>query len=210
MKIPNQHLVKAAETVMSENGMALERLPAKGRAMLYRMQDGKSVRLRTSNDHVLVVVADSPDVDAPVNVEGTDMLLAVMPEIERSPSRVVAFLVPSDIAARDAREGYREWLKNGPRTKGSNNTRTIWFDEDLSQASHGFMARWKQYQLNSDVRVDGELSIPEFPKSPTPSVPNASGETRPKLRDIVEDAKQKIADAAGVQPEDVHISIDMS
>ena len=103
MKIPNQHLVKAAETVMSENGMALERLPAKGRAMLYRMQDGKSVRLRTSNDHVLVVVADSPDVDAPVNVEGTDMLLVVMPEIERSPSRVVAFLVPSDIAARDAR-----------------------------------------------------------------------------------------------------------
>ena len=31
----------------------------------------------------------------------------------------------------------------------------------------------------------------------------------PKLRDVVDEAKKQIADAAGVNPEDVHITINM-
>lgn len=40
------------------------------------------------NDHILIVLADRPGGDAKLNVEGTDLLLIIMPEIERTPGSV--------------------------------------------------------------------------------------------------------------------------
>ncbi|MBO6946394.1 MAG: hypothetical protein JJ855_00325 [Rhodospirillales bacterium] len=206
-KIPGKDLVKAGLDIMAADGKPLERVPSRGRSMIYAMQDGRTVRIRTSNDHVLMVVADSPDVDAPVNIEGTDMLLVVMPETERTPGRVIAFLVPSARAAEDAREGYRQWLERNPRTKGNNTTRTLWFDSDLSEASHGFMERWAEYRLAAGTEVSPPETSP--PPRRATGIPDRNDAGGRLLRDVVEDAKRLIADAAGVAPENVHITISM-
>ncbi len=59
--------------------------------MIYSLPDRQTVRIRTCNDHILIVVADSPSADARLNIRGTDWLLIVMPEIERTPGKVIAY-----------------------------------------------------------------------------------------------------------------------
>ena len=71
--------------------------------MLYKMSDGQTVRVRTCNDHVLIAVADSPNPGARLNIEGTDWLLIVMPEVERTAGNIVAYLVPVQEAVAEVR-----------------------------------------------------------------------------------------------------------
>src|SRR5262245_66682191 len=88
--VPNEALVKAGLELMQQAGKPMERLRAKGRAMIYRTPGGETVRVRSCNDHVLIAVADQPDPDkARLNVEGTDYVLIAMPE-RRSEERSVA------------------------------------------------------------------------------------------------------------------------
>ena len=82
-RIDNDVLREAGLALMRENGKPLTQRPSPGRSMHYTMPSGESVRVRTSNDHILIVVADKPTVDARLNIEGTDWLLIVMPEAER-------------------------------------------------------------------------------------------------------------------------------
>ena len=60
-RIPNESLVKAGLELMRLAGKQLERAQAKGRAMIYRTATGETVRVRTCNDHVLIVLADRAD-----------------------------------------------------------------------------------------------------------------------------------------------------
>ncbi|MCY3878138.1 MAG: hypothetical protein OXF74_03040 [Rhodobacteraceae bacterium] len=71
-KICNKMLREAGLELMRENGKPLTKLSSSGRAMLYSMPNGESVRVRTCNDHILVVVADKPAADASLNIQGTD------------------------------------------------------------------------------------------------------------------------------------------
>ena len=91
-RIDNEVLRDAGLALMRENGKPLAKLPSSGRSMLYSMPNGESVRVRTSNDHILVVVADKPTPDAHLNIQGTDWLLIVMPEVERAEGKVIAYL----------------------------------------------------------------------------------------------------------------------
>src|ERR1700761_2584655 len=79
-RIESGTLVEAGLAAMARAGKPLSKLPSKGRAMLYAMPNGESVRMRTCNDHLLIIVADRPSADAKLNIEGTDWLLLVMPE----------------------------------------------------------------------------------------------------------------------------------
>src|SRR4051812_40866573 len=72
----------------------------------------------TCNDHVLVVLADSNRPDARLNVEGTDLVLIVMPEHPRKPGAVTAYLVGRQEVADAARTTHREWLSTNPSAKG--------------------------------------------------------------------------------------------
>ena len=87
--------------LMHENGKPLER--EAGRAEVYSMPNGDRVRVRTSNDRSLVARAQRPAMDAPLDIEGTDWLLIVMPEVKRTEGRVAAYLVPSGEAAETVR-----------------------------------------------------------------------------------------------------------
>src|SRR4051812_20285860 len=103
-RVPNELLAEAGLKLMAQLGRPLRRAPTKGRAMIYQLPDKKTVRLRTSNDHLLVVLANSDDADAArVNVDGTDFLLVVMPERQRTPGPIVAYLVPVKVAVEACR-----------------------------------------------------------------------------------------------------------
>ena len=109
-RIDNEVLRDAGLALMRENGKPLTRRPSSGRSMLYSMPNGESVRVRTSNDHILVVVADKPTPDAHLNIQGTDWLLIVMPEVERAEGKVIAYLVPAKEAEEAVRASHRAWL----------------------------------------------------------------------------------------------------
>ncbi len=105
---------------MRQNGMPLEKIQSGGRSMIYRRPDGQTVRVRTCNDHVLVVLADRPDEPAKLNIENTDHILIVMPETPRMRGRVHAYLVPTDDAVQAVRTAHAQWLAANPSTKGQN------------------------------------------------------------------------------------------
>src|SRR5258707_6067690 len=137
-RIDNDALLTAGLELMRQDGKPLSKLQSPGRSMLYALSSGETVRVRTCNDHILIVLADRPDDDAKLNIEGTDWLLLVMPEIERTPGSVIAYLVPTKVAVEAARCTHREWLATKPNTKGGNTTWNLWFDPDWPAKANDF------------------------------------------------------------------------
>src|SRR5260370_31256319 len=115
-RVDNESLLAIGLDMMRQEGKALAKLQSSGRSMLYALPNGETVRVRTCNDHILIVLADRPDDSAKLNIEGTDWLLIVMPEIERTPGRVIAYLVPTTGAVVAARRTHQDWLSTQPNT----------------------------------------------------------------------------------------------
>ena len=201
-KVPNEVLLECGLELMNQNGRPLTKMQTKGRAMIYTMPGpGKqTVRIRTCNDHLLVVLADRDAEDAKLNIEGTDFILIVMPTTPRSHGPVVGFLVPSKIVAEAARSTHREWRAGNPNTKGENRTWNLWFSDNGPSKASGFARKWSNYLLNGQVTTQspGVANLQEQQTAPA------------KLGEIIAVAKSQIAEAAGVTPNAVHISIDLS
>ena len=203
-RIDNEVLREAGLALMRENGKPLTKSPSFGRAMLYSMPNGESVRVRTSNDHILVVVADRPTADAHLNIQGTDWILIVMPEVERAEGKVIAYLVPANEAEDAVRRSHQAWLSCNPETKGKNTTWNIWFDHSYSgmegrEEMHGYAEKWAMYRLSGDIST-GDIA------SKLSDRPSDVG----SIQAEVESARQRIARAASVFPDAVKISIDFS
>jgi hypothetical protein len=196
-RIDNEALVEAGIAAMRTCGRPLTRLPSKGRAMIYALPNGETVRMRTCNDHVLIVVGDRPDPDAKLNIEGTDWLLLVMPEVERVPGKTVAYLLPTKVVEVEARRTHKEWLATNPNTKGDNKTWNLWFRKDAPAKANDYAAKWSNYRLSASVEADEAAEKPE-----RHSVPRAGN-----VKAEVEDARRRIARAAGVPVESVKITI---
>ena len=201
--IPNDVLLKAGLELMRRNGKPLTKRPSRGRAMLYDMPNGKTVRVRTCNDHVLLAAADDPSSSAPLNIEGTDSLLVVMPEVARTHGGIIGYLVPTKEAVKQIRKSHLAWLSSNPKTKGNNTRRTIWFDEygptvnGAEKYAGGYAVKWKEYRLAGSV-----LSTDIVGDKDTQA--NEAG----NIKAEVEDAQRRIASLAGVSPQAVKISID--
>jgi hypothetical protein len=197
-RVPNEALGQAGLELMKQCGKPLERVKSNGRAMIYRMSDGATVRLRTCNDHLLVVLADADDPDnARVNVEGTDYVLVVMPERRRTPGPVVGYLIPAEIVASAARSTHKDWLASRPNTKGDNRTWNLWFNKDGPSKANNFAEKWQQY------RLAGSASAGSATESTASSAPPM------KLGDVIASARLQIAEAAGISADRVKITIDM-
>src|SRR5207244_428072 len=129
-RVDNAALLAAGLELMRRNGKPLARRPGVGRAMLYALPNGETVRVRTTNDHALVVVADRPATqEARLNIEGTHWLLVVMPVVERTPGKVMAYLVPAAEAVAATRAAHQSWLDTRPNTAGRNKTWALYFGE---------------------------------------------------------------------------------
>lgn len=206
-RVPNDNLLNAGLDLMRQNGKPLTRVDSFGRSMMYKTQDGKSVRVRTCNDHVLIVVADSPSSDAKLNTEGTDYLLVVMPEVERTPGKVTAYLIPTEVAVRESRTSHQAWLDSNPNTKGANKTFCLWFRKNAPFARSGdYATKWAEYRLKREAYTQ-----------PANATVNATGvstvvgvgtvTTDGSVKATVEAARQTIARVAGVSPDAVRITI---
>lgn len=198
-KVPNADLLEAGLELMRQKQMPLTRSPTGSRAMIYQTPSSETVRVRTCNDHLLVVLAEKEEEDARLNVEGTDHVLIVMPEIPRSLGPVIAYLVPSAVVAEAARSTHREWLATKPNTNGKNRTWNLWFEEGPAKA-HGFANKWAKYRLS------GSASTPFSSNGKNPAK-DANGTT---LGRIIAVAQQQIAEAAGVPLQAVKISVDLT
>jgi hypothetical protein len=194
-RIDNNVLLTIGREIMLQNGKPLTKLQSSGRSMLYALPNGETVRVRTCNDHILIVLADRPDDNAKLNIEGTNWLLIVMPEIERTPGRVIAYLVPTEIALEAVRRTHQEWLSTKPQTNGTNTTWNLWFDKNGPTKANDFGVKWSSYRLTGE----GETVRPVSPDE-------TSG--RGNIKSEVEIARQRISKAAGVSPAAVRITID--
>lgn len=195
-KVSNQALLNAGLATMQSVGRSMQKMQTNSRAMKYQLDNGETVRVRTCNDHVLVVLADSAAESASLNIEGTDHLLIVMPEVPRTEGSVITYFVPSAVAVKAVREAHTDWLKSNPSTKGNNRTWTVWFDDGLATHS-GFAQKWSQYRLPINVST---LSI----DTPDKDIPVHG--IRP-LGTVIAEARKAIAEAAGVTIEAVKISV---
>jgi hypothetical protein len=191
--VRNESLLNAALELMKQNGKPLTKTNGTGRSMRYSMPSGETVRVRTCNDHILIVLGNKAEGDAKLNIQGTDWLLVVMPEAPRTPGNVLAYLVPTSVAAEAARKTHHAWLDTNPNTKGDNRTWNLWFSENGPAKANGFHTHWKKYLLKGSAAAE----------------PNAmTTETDGSLKSEVETARLRISSAAGVPISSVRISID--
>ena len=192
--VDNEVLLAAGLELMAQNGKPLTRISGTGRSMRYTLPNGESVRVRTCNDHILIVLSDKHSgSDAKLNIEGTDWLLIVMPEVERTPGKVRAYFVPTHIAVEASRRSQQQWLQTNPNTKGNNLTWCLWFRDD--EKTNNFDQIWSQYRLN------GHAESHDAKSSPSTTEPTS-------VKVEVESARQRISKAAGVTPEAVRITIE--
>jgi hypothetical protein len=208
-KVPNQDLLTSGLALMSQAGRPLTKVQTQTRAMIYELETGDKVRVRTCNDHILVVLADSADADAKLNIEGTEYLLIVMPLKERTPGPVIAYFLPTNVAVESARSSHVEWLASNPATSGNNRTWNLWFDDEPTPW-RGFAAKWRQY------RVNGSASTATVDPTPAPASANTGApapyrtQVARSLGDVIAEARKQIADAAGVPIDAVKISVNLA
>jgi hypothetical protein len=189
--VPNETLLAAALELMKQNGKPLTKSNGTGRSMRYSMPTGETVRVRTCNDHILIVLANKAEGDAKLNIQGTDWLLIAMPEIPRTAGKVLAYLVPTSVAVEAARKTHQAWLATSPNTKGDNRTWNLWFRENGPKKANGFHEHWKKYLLKGSADTQQTTAVAET-----------------DVRSEVEAARLRIARAAGVPLAAVRISID--
>lgn len=196
--LDNWKLLSAGLELMRQNGKPLSKLDGFGRSMRYALANGETVRVRTCNDHVLIVlkVGDGATGDEKLNIDETDWLLVVMPERPRTPGKVMAYLVPTAEAHKAAVNAHRKWLAMKPNTKGGNTTRNLWFEEDTTDTEWcGFHKKWSKYRLEGGGSATEVAGLGEAP------------ETGNVIKAEVEAARQRISKAAGVSLDAVKITI---
>jgi hypothetical protein len=190
--VPNESLLAAALELMKQNGKPLTKSGGFGRSMRYSLANGESVRVRTCNDHILIVLGDQPSGEAKLNIDGTDWLLVAMPEVPRTPGKVAVYLVPTKDAVAAARSTHQAWLDTSPNTKGSNNTWNLWFDDDGPAKANGFAKKWAQFRLPGEAETSQAVDL----------------ESDGSVKSEVEIARQRISKAAGISPSAVRITLD--
>jgi|SRR5580700_5489139 hypothetical protein len=199
-RVSNDALLAAGLDLMGRNGHPLTKVESFGRAMMYQLPDGKSVRVRTCNDHILIVLASKASKNAKLNIEGTDFLLIVMPEIERTPGKVIGYLVPTKVAVEASRSSHQTWLDKRPNTKGDNKTWNLWFRTD-GPKDRTYSTKWAEYRLKGEAYTHTLTGNTGDALAVTVSGSDGS------VKAEVEMARQRISKAAGVAPDAVKITI---
>lgn len=194
-RVANKVLLQAGLEVMRQNGSPLTKIPSQGRSMLYKMQTGETVRVRTCNDHILIAVSDDPKEDARLNIEGTDWILLVMPEVERTQGKVIAYLLPTKVAVAEARRAHQKWLATNPNTSG-NTTWNLGFRSGVPGEENNYFEIWAKHRLQGEISTE-DLSTSQVPKTGEPGTINFE----------IQAAREHIAALAGVPTEAVKISI---
>lgn len=156
--LSNISMRQAFLNLMGQTGRPLERVvadqPTRGPAKeVYRVPDGKTVRLRTNNMPALMVKVDDGTVDVPLPFENEDFVGIAFPAEQQD--TVVGYLVPTAVATKAIRAMHRKWLADETRSR-DNKTRVVRFDGNTDLPWRGYAQRWAQYRI-------GEIEIGKQP-----------------------------------------------
>jgi hypothetical protein len=169
-RVPKQALIAAGLEAMRQAGMPLERVEgADVRSAIYRLPDGRTVRVRTCNRPSFLVTGDDDNPNrAKLNITGTDLLLYVFPKKARTPGPVFTYLIPVPVAEAEVRKRRRAWLETDPDTAGDNRAFVLWFTPVPWCPPLGNLHEdWAQYQLDVEASTAGQtwtVGAPEWEK----------------------------------------------
>ncbi|WP_441280271.1 hypothetical protein [Bradyrhizobium sp. 63_E2_N1_3] len=200
MRISNSQLLNAGVSLMEGAGKPLKPVSTTdGRVKKYLLPDGRTVRGRTCNLHQVPMVRTKTEVSYDGiperilrGVKETDFILAAVPEVERTPGSIKAFLIPTEVVLEQIhaaeRVGRKDW--------------SLRLNEPI----------WAKYRLpgtaySATIPSDSEADDMD-------EEPETEGETAPirslSLGEVIANARQAIAEVAGVPVSAVKISIDLS
>jgi hypothetical protein len=149
--IPEDRLIAAFMKLMAQAGMPVERVEVatrrRGRTpRIFRLADGRTMRVRTNNKPVTINLAESGRADAVLPFEPQDFLGAVLPG--EAPNTAVAYLIPSARAAIDIKRDHAAWLED-PSHARDNRVRTTTFTGDPREPGFGYGDKWREFCLGS-------------------------------------------------------------
>lgn len=147
MSFTSDELRIAALGAMDWRGVPLTRIGAKGRAQLYKTSDGQVVRLRTSNDRLVIATTNDTNPDARLDLEGCDLLLFAVPQRKRERGVIEIYLVPIGEVKRAFAESHADWLASNPRTAGDNRTWQLALDRGNPESAAHFADKWGRHRL---------------------------------------------------------------
>lgn len=209
-KIPNAALIKCAAEIMSAENRSFEPISTRGRSMIYRTEDNKTVRLRTSNDHVLVIAAKPLEDKWQLNIEGTDYVLVVMPVIQRVVGEVRAFLVPTELLVRLVREEYAEMLNQVPEIGMKPNAVTVQFGSPNNDGEP-FDRAWDPYLLPHTTDSHAYVDIPADKSHRSRQLRQSKPKKRTKyletVADVIMETKARISEITGSPIESVTVEV---
>ncbi len=185
MDYKSKDIREAAFRIMEIAGNPAKRFN-KGQQILIEMADGTKANLKTAGKGGLMVKARSTNNDAEIigfNAGVSHILAAVCLPGE---DYVTAYLIPQDVVEEAYRRNNREWSERKPGR--ASDTWVLRFNETKGNYYGDNMAEeWKQYRI-------GSTSLEEIDNTP---------------KAVLERARGEIADAYGVEAEQVKISVDL-
>ena len=150
-------LREAGVTLLRKNGKSIASCTS-GNSMICTLSDGEEIRVRTCNFHLLIITADQPSPYAHLDIDGTEWLLIVMPEVENSAGRIIGYLVPTKEVKCRMIQSHKAWLQTNPNTKGKNKTWTLGFNrysgkgkDEHKELGYDFFTKWAEYRLKGEV-----------------------------------------------------------
>jgi len=192
--IDSEILVNSGLAAMKRTGKPLAPLRREARATIYVMPNGETVRMRTCNDRKVVVVSWTDALDAKLNIEGTDWVLLVMPEVRRKLGKTICYLVPTNVLAAEARCVREAWLARKPDRVRNNRTWKLWFGQKKGGNASDLETMWSQYRLDISI-IAAQRTV---------SAPSSRGIV---VKKEIDEARRRIALAAGVPIKTVRIKI---
>ena len=160
-KISNNTLRDAGLELIKRNGTPLKNISSPGRSMIYAMPNGETVRVRTCNDHVLIVTANEPipSKNTKMNIEGTDWLLIVMPDFKQDKGNIIAYHVPVNVAVEAIKSSHQHWQDSNSSTRGNTKTWRLQFHNDFTDKDsrihkHNYSDKWAIYKIDGHIKIN--------------------------------------------------------
>jgi hypothetical protein len=182
--LTNQQLRDYFREQMAAAGVPIERVLGSTASQLWRItagpHAGKTLRLRTNRDYAVMSLAETPDPEATIpSLDDVDF--SGIACVNRS-AEIECYLVPAARVVADMKAGHRASTEGG--ASGSK-VRILYFRDKADREWYGYARKYADFRLGRQ------------------SAPSRRG------GDVVERARRMIAEAFGVPPEAVHISVDL-
>lgn len=185
MEYTSENIREAAFRIMKAVGNRAKRIST-GQQWLVKMEDGTTANLKTARKGGLMVKTRSSDNDAEIigfDADVSHILAAVCLPNE---DEVTAYLIPMDVVEAAYRRNNHEWREITKR--GASTTWVLKFNATKNTYYGDNMAEeWKQYRIGSTLLSE----IDNTPKA------------------VLERARSEIAEAYGVEANQVRIAVDL-